>query len=429
MASARLTFTQAFDLIRTVIRLVNIQFHTIADGTALTTAAYNFTTLESAFIGLVDGPRTRRLLDNLSGMRSDAVGMLLTAREILEDLVLEAARSAQVNSVAGDDFARAFRDVWLYMHNNNLWVRRRVASFGTPTAGTTTGTGKWYRCVKDVKNYDPESPQADTYTAECVADKTTGALSGQELFEIRGRAAGQDILEQLGLGLVRQLVVTSPATNLLDDGGFEGTFAVSGTALVGQWETDDASQFSEETTTKFRGSKSVKINAATHYLRQLVTNIDRSVPYFACVRVKDITTRTGTIRLTLGSKTKDYTLGANNNWNDLVIGATGLAIGSDAWPDNWLNGDSYFRVEATALGGTGDTFIDEAVFAPMIDFAGLYHTITAGQTDWKSGTPGDVWTAQDSFTDAGIIQFWTKLLLGRYWPHKPTGSYNVTDAT
>lgn len=427
MASSRLTFAQCWTLIRKLIELVNFQFHTLADGTALNSPAYNFTTLEAGIKNALDGSRARQMLGSLSVMRDDAVSFLLGARQLYVDLILELARSSEVNSPAGDDFERAFRDSWLYMHTNSKWVRRRVASLGTPAVGSATGNGQWYRCVKDVKGYTTENPQADTYTAECIGDKSSGSASGQESFEIRGRTGGQDILEQLGLGLAKQIIAVSSANSLLDDGGFEGTFATSGTTLVGEWETDDAAKFAVSTATYQRGAQSCKMVTSGGYVRQLLSGIQRGAPYFAKISVKDITTRTGSVILTLGSKTKTYTLGANNNWNELVIGNTSLAIDSDAWFDNWNNGVNYFKVESSSLGGTGDTFIDEAVLVPMVDFGGLWHTISCGATDWKTGTPGDYWTAVDSFSDIGIIQLWTKLLLGRYWPHKPTGSYTVTE--
>jgi hypothetical protein len=430
MASARLSFVQVWVLIRKFIELVNVQFHTLADGTALNSPGLNFTTLQSGIVQAIDGPRARLMLDTLELMRSDAVSFLITARLLYSDLILELARTSEVNSPAGDDFERAFRDVWLYMHANNKWVRRRLSTFGAPAAsGGPTGNGKWYRCTYDTKGYLVESPQADTYTAECIADKTTGASSGQEQFELRGRTAGQDILEQLGLGLSRQLIALSAGNSLLDDGGFEGSFATSGTTLVGEWETDDASKFAEETTTKFRGAKAVKLVTSGGYIRQLLSGINKGAPYFAGIRVKDLETRTGSAILTVGNKTATYTYGQNNNWNDLVLGASGLTIDQNAWPDNWNDGVNYFRFHTDSLGGTGDLFIDEAVFAPMVEFGGLFHMLTAGSTDWKTGTPGDAWTAQDSFSNIGIIQLWTKLLLGRYWPHKPTGSYNVTEPT
>lgn len=429
MASSRLTFDECWALIRKLIQIVNVHFHTMADGTALNNTGQNFTSLEAGIKQSIDGSRARQLLDGLAQMRSDAVSFLLGARQLYILLVLELARTSSVNSPAGDDFERAFRDSWLYMHVNSKWVRRRIASYGTPAAGTTTGTGKWYRCTQDLKGYLVENPQADVYTAECKQDKTTGASSGQEVFELRGRTAGQDLLEQLGLGLSKQLVVASEANGLLDDAGFEGDVETSGTTLVGEWETDDAADWLVETSTVFRGSQSLKVVNAGSYARQLLRNINRSVPHFAGIRLRDHASRTGTARLTLGGKTADYTLGQTTGWVDIVIGATSLTINSDAWPDNWINGDSYFRFEilSAGFGGSGDLFFDSAILQPMTEFGGLYHTLTAGATDWKAGTPGDVWTATDTFSDIGIIQYWTKLLLGRYWPHKATGSYNITE--
>lgn len=422
MATGRLTFAQCWTMLYRLVNLLNVQFHTLADGTALTTAGNNYTTLEDTFTKNLGGIRSRDMVGALDAMRTDSVDFLVRGRELMRSIILEMARSTEVASPAGDNFARAFRDVWLYMHSNK-WVRRRLATFGSPAVVSATGTGTMYRCTKDEKGYNIESAQADTITAECKQDKTSGTSSGLEIFELRGTVAGKDILEQLGIGLTKRIVASSEGNSILDTPGFEDTFASSGTSLVGSWETDDATKFARSSTA-FRGSYSCSITAATSYVRQPLTNIDRSRPYLALLRYKDNASRTGTLRLTLGSKTKDATLGSDSNWHDLMID-----LDDDCWPNNWINSTPYFQFHCTSLGGSGDLLVDSCVLKPLDEFAGLYYALTAGATDWLAGNPGDRWSVTDSFSNVGVIQFWVKLLLGLYFPHKQTGSYNLTDPT
>lgn len=422
MATTRLTFTECWSLIVKLITIVNTQFHTLADGTALGTAGNNFTSLVAAF----EQTKNQRIVDQagiLEDMRSDAVSFLSRAREIYRILILEMARSAQVNSPAGENFLRAFRDCWLYMHANSKWVRRRVPNFGnTAGVGSPVGTGTWYRNTKDWKGYDVNSSQADTVKAVCVGDKTTGASSGREIFELSSGAAGQDILEQLGLGDGRLVTVFSEETGVLDEAGFENTLNTSGTTLVGSWACGSAANFQLNSSTYYRGASSLQIDA-TDYISQDVRQIDRTRPVFACVRYKQ-NNAVGTLQLTLGSKTASVVWGgaAAGSWSDLYI-----ALDENSWPDNWINSAPKFRIDWTKT--SGSPLIDSCILRSMDDFNGVYHAITAGATDWAVTAGGDTLSVTDSFTDAGIIQFWTKLFFGLYWPHKVTGSYNLTDAS
>lgn len=424
MATARLTFAECWVLIRKVIDIVNYHYHSSADGTAYTTAAKNYTTLEDGFQAGLDGSRARDLLGVLEDMRSDHVSFLLRARTMYQLLIIEMAKSSQVNSPAGDDFERAFRDCWLYMHDNNQWVRRRLMSFGAPAVvGSAVGTGSWYRVTADQKGYNIESPQVDAITIECMSDKRTGSTSGQEQFEMRGRASGRDVLEQLGTGRSVIVPAQSEDTGLLDSGGFEGTFATSGTTLLGDWACTSAANFSAETTAGlfYRGLQSCKF-LANDTLIQNVTNVDRNSPHFACLRYKQ-NTANGVLTLTLGSKTASATLagGLAGSWTDLYI-----ALDSNCWPDNWIQDTTQFKINWAVTAAAHGVLVDSCILAPMREFNGFYNVITAGVTDWKAT---DKWLATDTSTDIGVIQFWTKLLLGRYWPHKPTGSYNITDPT
>lgn len=424
MATARLTFTECWALIRKFIEIVNYHFHGATDGAGMTTAAKCYTTLEDAFQASMDGARARELLTVLAAMRSDHVAFILRAQELYRLLVIEMARSAQVLSPAGEDFDRAFRDCWLYLHDNNNWVRRRLVSYASPAAsGSPVGTGSWYQVTADQKGYTIESAQADTLTAECVFDKRTGATSGQELFELRGRSAGRDILEQLGAGRAIPIQVTSEDTGILDSAGFEGTFATSGTTLLGDWTCTSAANFSAETASGkyYRGAQSCKF-LANDTLIQNITNINRNVPYFACVRYKQ-NTADGVLTLTVGSKTASVTLtgGVAGSWTDLYI-----ALGANCWPDSFIQDSTQFKINWAVTAAAHGVLVDSCILAPMTEFNGYYHVITAGSTDWKAT---DKWTAVASSTDIGVIQFWTKLLLGRYWPHKGTASYNITDPT
>lgn len=420
MSTTRLTYDECWALIRKLVTLVNVQFHTLADGTALTTSGNNFTSLVSTF----EQTKNQRIVDQasiLQDMRLDAVSFLTRAREIYRILVLEMARSAQVNSSAGENFGRAFRDIWLYMHTNSKFVRRRVPSFGTPAnVGSPVGTGVWYRNKKDWKGYDVNSPQADTVKAVCVADKTTGASSGREVFEFTSGAAGQDMLEQLGLGSTRLLTVASEETSILDEGGFENTLNTSGTTLVGSWGCTSAANFQLNGTTKYRGSYALQIDA-TDYISQDIRSIDRTRPVLAMVRWNR-NGAAGTLQLTLGSKTASVVLAAQTGWADLYID-----LDDDSWPDNWINSDPKFRIDWTKT--SGSPLIDSCILRPMDEFNGIFHAITAGATDWAVTAGGDTISVTDSFTDAGVIQFWTKIFFGLYWPHRATGSYNLTDSS
>jgi hypothetical protein len=422
MATARLTFAECWSLIRKFIEIVNYHFHGVTDGAGMTTAAKCYSTLEDAFQAGMDGARSRELLTVLYAMRSDHVSFILRAQELYRLLVIEMARSSAVNSPAGEDFERAYRDCWLYMHDNNQWVRRRLMSYGSPAAsGLPVGTGSWYRVTTDQKAYTIESTQVDVLTAECVFDKRTGTTSGQELFEMRGRAAGRDILEQLGAGRAKPIQVTSEDTGLLDSAGFEGTFQSSGTTLLGDWTCTAAGNMAANSVAYYRGAQSCQFNA-NDTLIQNITNINRNVPHFACIRYKQ-NTANGVLTLTVGSKTAAVTLtaGAAGSWTDLYI-----ALDSNCWPDNFIQNSTQFKITWAVTAAAHGVLVDSCIFAPMTEFNGHYHVLTAGATDWAVN---DKWTATDTASEIGVIQFWTKLLLGRYWPHKGTASYNITDPT
>jgi len=151
--------------------------------------------------------------------------------------------------------------------------------------------------------------------------------------------------------------------------------------------------------------------------------IDANTPYYLelwCYREGNAT---GTLTLTCGSKTQDFTIGSLTNaaWNRCR-----LSLDRDLWPGRFNTANAAITIAVTSL-ATSTVLIDEVCFVPFFAVDGTFCHISPSATTGS----GD-WLLEDSFTmvdalagsDSKIQQFLWRAF-GRYLPH--AASPTITD--
>ena len=337
--------------------------------------------------------------------------------------------------------------IYTYFKDNTKTVKSRGVTFGSPAAGgSNSWTGVGYRLTKDENNYDPENIFFETKTLECISDAQSGATKHEEQFEIRGTNQGPDDLALSGYGILQTgfqartsnqsilsnstfssySITTAPATSAPSTFGASDTltdWSISAGAITSlQLDVDtvarDASGDTTPTAVRFLGNAAIKQD-----LDSAVVVINQNTPYYLELWLYREGNATGTLTVTVGSKSQAFTIGGLTNaaWNRCK-----LDLDQDLWPSRFNTANAYVEIALTSL-ATSTILIDEVALLPMYSVDGTWFTISP-----NSGTGAADFLTEDVFTYADALassdsklQKWMWRAFGRYLPH--SGSPSITD--
>ncbi len=332
-----------------------------------------------------------------------------------------------------------------YFHDNSKTVKSRAFSFGSWSAGgSNVGTGSIYRLSVDQYNYTIEAGFAETKTAECVQDANSGARRHEELFRVRGAAAGRDALERIGTGRAIDVRCLSPQSSatLVPNCSFEnisGTTGAAGLTGIDSWTVLSGAFTNVETVTsdyyrdvpgattnrslRFSGNETVY---QTFDSLSALKNWDPNIPLFAQIAFKRESSCDGTLRLIIGGITASVTLAAQSGWTILTFPIT-----TNAWFRQWnasaASGSlSNMAVKIQLLSRTtGTLLVDDLIIGPYAQVDGAWVALVSGQTPFLQR---DTFTATDTSSDTGLIQTVLARTQGLYLPHT-SGSPTWADPT
>ena len=338
------------------------------------------------------------------------------------------------------------RRMYIWFTENAETVKTRTITYGSPAAGSNTGTGTIQRLTKDSYNYNIENifPQ-DSLKAEVVADQNSGRRKNNEQFEVRSTVkVGEDFLAILGSGTVANLdVISSSDAGTLGNAGFDSrgnTDAVP--TSITSWElldSADAALTVSNTYVTFDATniynparnandtrKSIKlVNAARVKLRQKLNlrgiNFDRTRPHYCEVAYnRQVNSAAGTLALHMGSTSVSVAVSAQTGWNVLRI-----PVGQYNWLRNVDEDNLDILVDWTPNSGGTGILLDDVVFAPFTGIGNTWYYATAGATAFLLE---DDFTWSDSFASGisdAIIQYWLWRAYDAYLPH--SASPSLTD--
>jgi hypothetical protein len=265
---------------------------------------------------------------------------------------------------------------------------------------------------------------AETLSAECVEDVSSGRSAGQEVFRIRGQAALDrfDVDFPGGSGIDIRLPAASadlpprdqPNYSILRNGNFERW---SGGAPL-NWEiTEGGSIISQETGSPIRGSSSLKVTgdgSTDIFVRQqLGASGDNATPirlkpgvkYFLGVSVKhggnQPTTGQLVIRLALFGTGVAIDLTAITADPD-IYGAFVQVDEANVDQDTAY----YFEIDTQAAISNGDeVIIDDVLCVPAVQLqpAGPYATIPAGPAPFVIGDNFSIAVTNAHATDGAVL--------------------------
>ena len=382
---------------------------------------------------------------SMDGFRAACAGALNQAGGVLSPILV--AYNHHIVNAPETDVNGALTRIYDYFVTNSKTIKSRGITFNDPVAaGTNTGTGAIYRLTKDEENFDREAITIETKTFECTADAHSGALKHEEVFEIRGQSTPIDSLVSGGSGIKtsgyrartssssilknstfsRYSGVTAPTAGSPQTFGASDTltkWTMSAGAITSlQLDIDtvarDTVGDATPTALRFLGNCGIKQTFDDANLR-----LDSGLPYYLEVWLYREGNATGTLTLTCGSKTQDFTIGSLTNaaWNRCR-----LSLDRDLWPGRFNTANAAITIAVTSL-ATSTVLIDEVCFVPFFAIDGTFCHISPSATTGS----GD-WLLEDSFTmtdalagsDSKIQQFLWRAF-GRYLPH--AASPTITD--
>lgn len=334
-----------------------------------------------------------------------------------------------------------------HMNDNNLKVKSRGFSYGSASyGGSNNGNGQLIRVTTDQRGFAIESCHAEVKTFKCVQDQNSGAVRGQELFEIRGENAGRDSLGRTQSGLKGFIqALTFDSGGLLDNAGFR---VIGGTASVPtsipSWAstaTVNATNFNSDATNFFRrvGSDgdtiyalNVKATTVLSQSRRITnSNFNRNAPYvLAAIWNAQVGSGIGTLKVTLGSKdtgniSVDGT-GPDTGWRVTLLP---VSPGQNSWPINFTN--ESLDVEISWTKTSGEFLLGEVILAPLIGFDQTFYAIlpkaAAAYKDWLLD---DSATVTDTIASDSIIQrHIAESFPGKMLPHGTGSAVTWLDPT
>jgi hypothetical protein len=412
--------------------------------TGLTASA---ATKVDVYLASLESDFVKAQTDGASSFRatcSTAVG------QAMSQAVLSPILTAYAHHIIGTperDIQSVITRLYTYFKDNSKSIKSRGITFGSPAAaGGNTGTGVVYRLTKDENNFDPENIFFETKTLTCTSDAQSGSLKHEELFEIRGVNQGLDQITLGGSGILQggiqartsnqsilsnstfssYSIGTAPAASSPSTFGAADSltdWAMSAGAVTSlQLDVDivarDGSGDTTPTAVRFLGNCGIK---QTFDDANVV--IDADIPYYLELWVYREGNATGTLTVTIGSKSQAFTIGGLTNaaWNRCK-----LDLDQDLWPSRFNVANATVTIALTSL-ATSTILIDEVALLPMYSVDGTWFTISP-----NSGTGAADFLLEDEFTYADALsssdsklQKWLWRAYRRYLPH--AGSPTITD--
>lgn len=300
-------------------------------------------------------------------------------------------------------------------------IASRIFVFGAAVAGgSNAGDGVLNRLAENEDGLCIENAHSETKTVVCTSDQTSGADKHEEIFEIRGGAAGKDALEVSGSGRTTEIKALSARDSILGNPSFSrfsGTIAAL-TALTDWTPTTALSNFTLDETNFYRDfvgdttPRSV-IFGANDTLSQAMSVRRRSlspgVPYFFQVAYnREIAGADGTLTISLGTQSVSVALAAQTGWNILV-----LPVDKNLFYKNFNEQDLDVSIQVSG-GATFGLRVDDVILAPMTQVDGTWWALVGGATPFLRD---DEFASTDSESSTyGVIQRWLWRSFGRYLP-------------
>lgn len=317
-----------------------------------------------------------------------------------------------------------------HMIANNLTVKSRGFTFGSPSAGTNTGTGTIYRLNTDRFGNDIERQTADGKAAKCTNDKLSRATKEEELFEIASDAEQKDKLRIIGSGKLKSGIKALSARDssaFINNPSFSqiAGLITAPTDLV-SWAVTSIGDIEISESDVFRGFQGDVTPRSLEYKdnNKIVQKFsirkprfETLTPVFCAVAFKRLAGCDGTLTLRLGSVSESVVLAAQTGWNILIIGTT---VKKDTWFDNFNESDPGIEVELSGR-TVGTLLLDDLIIAPYVPHDGSWYAISAASTATHVAfLKEDTFTWTD--TEVGsILQQWFWRIYNRYLPHKLVG--------
>ncbi|RLD10049.1 MAG: hypothetical protein DRI56_03235 [Chloroflexota bacterium] len=388
----------------------------------------NFVSMEESLQESYVGDHVSATQQQVTNFRNSLSNLIRNAPGLLQQVLIELAKVGYDGRAAS--ISDALDEIYQGMVDASETVRHRGYTFGSVSAGAGNNSdGTLLRVTKNKDNYDLEGGEfpAGITRVEITADAFTGGTEGAETAIIRGY--GETKHDELSLGdcpsgsKTIYVVSSESSSQLISNGGFETITGSAPSISVSGWTLSDASDFDEETTTVFRGSKALKFvdGGGDSNVLQYITSasIDISRPVLAVVHYnRETGSGDGTLTLRLGTQTVSVTLSSQTGWNRLILGSGASTAG---WYENFKEDydGSGIRVQVSLSSRTtGYVLIDEVIVAQPVLFDGKYYLLLVGSTD---ALVGDYWTFTDSVSNDGRIQTWLARIYGKFLPHTSSG--------
>lgn len=364
-----------------------------------------------------------------SGIRAfrGAIGSALSPSVIRGLLGPALVDLAKVYGLTVNSDVDAVRRIYEYMHNNSLSVNSRGFSFGSPGSFSGTGNGNIRRLTKDVKGYDIEVGIAESFKATCRADQLTTGVHN-EVFEVVTNTGQVDGLERRGSNLRGSLTCLAAKDSMFANPSF--TSGTSGSS-VPSWDftTGAATDTAKDTTNYYRSASQADSSPAALQLNATLTirqkastrgwRFNPGVPYYFQVAYnRQVGSASGTLTITLGSKSTNVAVAAQTGWNILYLPVTY----SNCWPDNFMQNNLEASIGWSKT--SGNLLIDDVMLVPMSQFRGQWYVAVGGSTPFVRL---DNFSWSDSISSDSIIQYWISRGYGLWLPSNAAGSETWVD--
>lgn len=386
------------------------------------TVTDNFITLEDGLQQATEG-ETEGIQSILGGLSQIRAGLnaALAAGPLLANGILLNARPFM--DVPERDIPSLRRRLYDYMVANSKTFNDRDFSRGSFSAdGGNTGTGTIYRFTVDAGGYNIQRGFVDVTTCTIVADAAggrdgrQGTDRGREIFEFRGGASGNGLIDLelsgRGSGQILDIPNLSADDSLVDNptfAQFSGTESVP-TEITSWTVENDIDNFELDGTNTYRtsieeGSTPYAVNiTATDSLQQLLsvsgTKLNNDAPYLCRIAWnRAVGSASGTLVLHLGAVSKSVSVSAQTGWQLLAIDQD-----EDAWFENFTEDESTdVFIDWTRTGG--EILVDDLVFAQAIAWPGdgCFVAPVGGATNWRVG---DFGTITDTETGGVMARWW-----------------------
>lgn len=381
--------------------------------TLLANVQDKYSAADAYMIEALAGNIERRILE-AGGVLNDV--RAAAERTIIEMCFTEANTSGAANTMRSRQITDAL--VWLIrqMDADTKTIKGTTITKSSATyGGTNVGNGRFVWSTKAPyillgSTADWPNIRSETLEARCVQDAANGAIQrGAEVFEIRGQPSYPPLDHRFpaGSGTLTRVECVSASVdagaiyeNQLTNSDFEDQTS----NLPDQWAVvtgTAGTQFQTETTTAFRGARSIKLNAGSgaFSIRQqlgasggTLGRLTPDRPYVIAFGYKIDSGCTGAIRICVkdgsgniidsGNFTLPFTLtGGSTSWVPVT-----LTLRS---PRN-IPQETYLHIESTTAITVAAAYIDEVILAELVPVApgGQAVGMIAGATDWRADDNG-----------------------------------------